>query len=125
MREMKGPLWLVAAVIGVTVFGLLSIIYGVVVVMTPNTSLLSYMFCFVGIIFGILDLVAAYTMWKTGRPWFIMVLFGPLISIFGSSFEIEPDWLFIMMFLTIVLFVVVFLVFMIVASRRAREDYRD
>ncbi len=125
MRGMKRPLWLVVAVIGVTVFGLLSMIHGVMVMMTPGVLLLNYMFGIVGITFGVLDLVAAYTMWKTGRPWFIMVLFGPLVAVFGSRLEIELDWLFMMMFLTIVLFFVVFLVFMIVTSRRAREDYRD
>jgi len=125
MRGMKRPLWLVVAVIGVTVFGLLSMIHGVMVMMTPDVLLINYMFGIVGITLGVLDLVAAYTMWKTGRPWFIMVLFGPLVTVFGSRLEIELDWLLIMMFLTIVLFVAVFLVFMIVTSRRAREDYKD
>jgi hypothetical protein len=119
---MKRPLWLVAAVIGITVFGLLSMIHGVMVMMTPALSLLSYMFGLIGIAFGILDVIAAYTMWKTGRPWFILFLFGPLISFFGRPLEIELDWLFMIMFLMIALLVAVcFLVFVIVASRNVRE----
>jgi len=122
MRETKRPLWLVAATVGVTAFGLLSMAHGVMLMMTLDSSLLSYMFGLIGIAFGILDIVAAYTMWKTGRPWFILVLFGPLVSFFGSPFEIELDWLFMIMFLIIALFVIVFLVFVIVASRSIRED---
>jgi len=122
MRGMKSPLWLVAAVIGITGFGLLSMIHGVIVMMTPDLSLLSYMFGLIGIAFGILDVIAAYTMWKTGRPWFIMFLFGPLISFFGRPLEIELDWFFMIMFLIIALLVAVFfLVFVIVTSRSVRE----
>jgi hypothetical protein len=121
MRVMKRPLWLVAAVIGITVFGLLSMIHGAMVMMTPDLSLLSYIFGIIGIAFGILDVIAAYTMWKTGRPWFILFLFGPLVSFFGKPLEIELDWLFIIMFLMVALLVAVFLVFVIVTSRNVRE----
>lgn len=121
MRGMKRPLWLVAAVIGITVFGLLSMIHGVMVMMTPGLSLLSYMLGLIGIAFGILDVTAAYTMWKTGRPWFILFLFGPLVSFFGRSLEIGLDWLFMIMFLMVALLVAVFLVFVIVTSRSVRE----
>lgn len=119
---MKRPLWLVAAVIGITIFGLLSMIHGVMVMMTPDPSLLSYMFGLIGIAFGILDVIAAYTMWRTGRPWFILFLFGPLVSFFGRPLEIELDWLFMIMFFMMALLVAVcFLVFMIVTSRNVRE----
>jgi len=123
VRGTKRPLWLVAVIMGVTVFGLLSIIYGGMVMMTPDLSLLSYIFGIIGIAFGLLDVIAAYAMWKIGRPLFILFLFGPLVSFFGKPFEIQLDWLFMIMFLMMALLVAVFLVFMIVKSRSVREAY--
>jgi len=96
-------------------FGIISIIYGLIALLNETAYPLNYFFGTLGITFGVIDLVSAYITWQTKRPRLLLFLFGffflPNIlvgfpSMFGWGFL--TALLIILLMVMVVFFVLVF-----------------
>lgn len=104
----RNRLLLIGTVAFLTLFGVISVIYGLIALLNESAYPLNYLFGTLGITFGIIDLVSAYITWRTKRPRFLLFLFGffflPNILVgFPSMF----GWGFLMALMIIVLTVVI------------------
>jgi len=62
-------------------FGFISILFGLHFLLVSRFTGVGFLLGIMGIVFGVLDFIAAFFYWKTGKlAWFIL-LFGPAIFI--------------------------------------------
>jgi hypothetical protein len=111
--KIPSSIWLKTIILALIVLGLISVIYGVLCISgILQLGFLSGLIGFIGIVFGVIDLMVAFVVWRTGKPWFIFFFFGPIIFVpFGLAADLILTGILAISILLALALVIIFIYF--------------